>query len=67
MTISAKREYLQTIRRRYLTASKHDKAPILNEFCANCGYNRKYAIRLLNVTRKKSKKPKQKPGPKPRY
>ena len=44
----AKLEYLQTIRPRYRSASKKEKARILDEFCMNCGYNRKYAIRILN-------------------
>jgi hypothetical protein len=35
---------------------------ILDEFCAVCGYQRKYAIRLLN---RLSGKPKRRPGPDP--
>ena len=33
---------------RYKKASKPLRARILDEFCQVCGYNRKYAIRLLN-------------------
>ncbi len=33
---------------RYRQASTGEKRCILDEFCANCGYHRKYAIRLLN-------------------
>ena len=44
----AKFEYLQAIRPRYRFASRKQKARILDEFCMNCGYNRKYAIRILN-------------------
>jgi hypothetical protein len=33
---------------RYRQASLRQKGRILDEFCANCGYHRKYAIRLLN-------------------
>ena len=40
--------YLKAIRSRYWRARKKTKVTILNEFCAVCGYNRKYAIRLLN-------------------
>ena len=47
MTIKSRKEYLQAIRVRYHHASKLEKTPILNEFCINCGYHRKYAIRLL--------------------
>lgn len=40
--------YLQAIRLRYRRASRKSKATILDEFCAVCGYHRKYAIKLLN-------------------
>jgi transposase InsO family protein len=43
-----RREYLQAVYERYRKAGRKDKRAILNEFCANAGYNRKYAIRLLN-------------------
>lgn len=48
MSKKAKREYLLEIRKRYFTVSKLQKKQILNEFCVNCKYNRKYAIRLIN-------------------
>ncbi len=38
--------------KRYQAATKEVKSLILDEFCTNCGYNRKYAIRIL------AKKPK---------
>ena len=41
-------EYLRAIYGRYRKAGRKDKKAILNEFCANTGYHRKYAIRLLN-------------------
>ena len=41
-------EYLRAIYERYRKAGRKDKKVILNEFCANSGYHRKYAIRLLN-------------------
>ena len=47
MVKSARREYLETIRKRYRKACKKDEKPILDEFCINCAYHRKYAIRLL--------------------
>lgn len=43
-----RREYLRAIYERYRKAGRKDKKAILSEFCANAGYNRKYAIRLLN-------------------
>jgi transposase InsO family protein len=44
-------EYLNAIYERYRKAGRKAKKAILNEFCANTGYHRKYAIRLLNGPR----------------
>ena len=33
---------------RYLKAARKEKGKILDEYCANTGYNRKYAIWKLN-------------------
>jgi len=41
---------------RYKYATRAQKKNILDEFCTNCGYNRKYAIRLLNSNKSKPKK-----------
>jgi hypothetical protein len=49
-------EYLQAIYGRYRKAERKAKQVILNEFCANTGYHRKYAIRLLNGAPPKSGK-----------
>ena len=59
-----KKAYLGAIRHRYLQAGRIGKKRILDEFCAVCGYNRKYAIRLLNNPRRKCKR---KPGRKSKY
>jgi len=48
MSTTTKYELLEAIRSRYLTASRQLKKQLLDEFCSLCGYNRKYAIRLLN-------------------
>jgi hypothetical protein len=40
--------YLEAIRKRYRKFGRIKKRGILDEFCAVCGYNRKYAIRLLH-------------------
>lgn len=66
MTIKSRKEYLQAVQLRYRNANKQEKTPILNEFCINCGYHRKYAIRLLKG-KKKKKKSQTKSGPKPVY
>jgi hypothetical protein len=56
--------YLEAIRSRYREADRESKTTILGEFCKVCGYNRKYAIRLLN---RKKKRLKGRPGRKPFY
>lgn len=65
MSLSAKREYLAKIHGRYQRAGRPHKSRILDEFCLNCGYHRKAALRLLlrplgGVGRKRS-------GPKIKY
>ena len=65
MVLQSRREYLAAIRNRYRKASRKEKSVILGEFCATCGYNRKYAIRLLR--KKDSDSSHRKPGPAFRY
>jgi hypothetical protein len=48
MKRSSRKDYLRRIYPRYRHATPAEKGRILDEFCANCGYHRKYAIRLLN-------------------
>jgi hypothetical protein len=43
-----RRAYLKAIWVRYNSAPRTAKKPIFDEFCAVCGYSRKYAIVLLN-------------------
>lgn len=64
MSGKSKREYLAKILWRYHRSKKRAKGRILDEFCQVCGYQRKYALRLL---RKGKHKRLQRPGPKPRY
>ena len=47
MSPRSKRDYIEAVHLRYKHASRGDRTLILNELCATCGYNRKYAIRLL--------------------
>jgi len=57
LTSQARSEYLQNLRERYPYGTKSQKKLMLDEFCAVCGYNRKYAIRLLNsFTSRRSRK-----------
>ena len=53
-------EYLRAIYERYRSAGRQGKHVILSEFCANTGYHRKYAIRLLNGPRpEKQRRPRE--------
>jgi len=60
-----RKAYLESILPRYKAAGKHAKKLILDEFCAVCGYNRKYAIRLLNKPANRTKTAKR--GRKSKY
>ncbi len=48
MSHASKKDYRRRIYHRYRQASWAEQQGVLDEFCANCGYHRKYAIRLLN-------------------
>ena len=61
-----KRAYLEKIRGRYLKASREQKTKILDEFCAGCDYQRKYATRLLSPQHA-AKASARRVGSKPRY
>jgi transposase InsO family protein len=65
MSLSAKREYLAKIHGRYQRAGRAHKTRILDEFCLNCGYHRKAAVRLLG--RPPGGGIRKRPGPKPTY
>jgi len=47
----SRRDYLRAIWDRYRRSNPEQKGKILDEFCRVCGYNRKYAIGLLNRPR----------------
>ena len=51
MNIEARRAYLNAVKERYNKSYKKEKTQILNEFCANCNYSRKHAIKLLKEKR----------------
>lgn len=65
MSQSEKKAYYYAIKDRYLKSTKKEKSIILDEFCKVCGYNKKYAIRLLN--KKNTFTLKKKSGCKPIY
>lgn len=44
-----KKELIKATKPRYLKANKKEKGKILDEFCSNTGFNRKYAICILQA------------------
>ena len=69
MSPLSRKEYFKTIKTRYKESSVRIKSAILDEFCANCAYSRKYAIRKLNkpIRRNPDSFIYKKPGPKSKY
>ena len=67
MSPTSKNEYFLSVYKRYGESSRLGKRSILDEFCQNCAYNRKYAIRKLNKKLLRRPKTLGRPGPKPRY
>ena len=66
MVLRSRRDYLEAVRLRYRRSCKKNKTVILDEFCAICGYNRKYAIRLLRK-RTTTAPSRKRPGPRSVY
>jgi hypothetical protein len=60
----AKWEYLYD---RYYKAEREARAALLSEFCGTTGYNRKYAIRLLNGPRPEKERVRRPREHKPQY
>jgi hypothetical protein len=60
-------EYLKAIYVRYKKVGKENRRGILDEFCAVCGYNRKYAIRLLSGPAPQGPKQRLRRGRKAKY
>jgi len=59
----AKRELTEAVRQRYQRANKKQKGTILDEFIANTGYHRKYALALLGQHRPTHQAPRQRKRP----
>jgi hypothetical protein len=60
-------EYFKAVYVRYRRADPQAKHAVLNEFCANTGYHRKYALRLLNGPPPERKQRPVQPSRSPRY
>jgi hypothetical protein len=63
MVKQERRAYLDAIRARYRCVGKAGKSAIPNEFCAVCGYHRKYALRLLGARHERGNQVASKPDP----
>ena len=63
----AKWEYFRAVYERYHKAERKAKQLMLNEFCLNTGYHRKYAIRLLNGPPPGKQRERKRRGRRPHY
>lgn len=63
----AKWEYFQVMYQRYRQAESKNRPGMLDEFCWTTGYNRKYAIRLLNGPPPEKRRARRPRGRKPHY
>ena len=60
-------EQLELLRSRYQGRGKEGKTGLLDEFCEQYGYERKYAIKLLSSPIKPEPSKNPPPGPEPKY
>lgn len=66
MTNMGRKELIAATKPRYLKAGKKEKGKILDEFCQNAGYGRKYAIQIFQAgydyrrTTREGRKPRKK-------
>jgi hypothetical protein len=64
MNMQARKEYSKVVRERYWKAHyKKERSQILDEYCANTGHARKYAIRKLRARQNPGQKPRKRRKP----
>jgi transposase InsO family protein len=63
----ARWEYFRAVYERYRKADRQARQVMLDEFCSNSGYNRKYAIRLLNGPVPQRQRERRVRGRRPQY
>lgn len=51
MSLQSRREVVERLRGRYLRAGMEHRGKLVDEVCSVCGYERKYAIKVLNGNR----------------
>lgn len=61
MNIETRKQYMETLREKYLKGSKKEKGEVLDEYCRNTGQERKYVIRKFRykVKLKEGRKPRK--------
>ena len=67
MSEKSREEVLQTMRERYAGRGRKGRTKLIDEFCELCGYERKYAIKLLRGQRREFGRKVSKSGSKPKY
>lgn len=67
MSEKSREEVIELMRQRYAGRGREGRSRLLDELCALCGYERKYAIKVLGGKRRIPGKVSQKAGSKPRY
>src|ERR1700691_1771057 len=68
MSQESKKEVLKGMRERHgRRRGRHARGKLIDEFCELCGYERKYAIKLLGGKRRPESRPVKKGGPRPKY
>ena len=61
MNFEAKKQYMETLREKYLKGSKKAKSLVLDEYCGNTGQDRKYASKKFRYKVKLKEKGSRKP------
>ena len=67
MSEKSRAEVLKVMRERYARRGREARTKLLDEFCGLCGYERKYAIKLLGGKRRAEGRVCRKSGSKPTY
>jgi len=67
MSEKSREEVLRVMRERYARRGREARKKLLDEFCELCGYERKYAIKLLGGKRRAEGRVRGKSGSKPKY
>lgn len=67
MSAKSKEEVLQVMRKRYGGRGRSGRSRLVDELCELCGYERKYAIKLLGGRRRRAGQVRARSGSKPKY